>query len=179
MLSGRTFSSPRSWVKPDENRPGRFEQVVRHTAGLSLPEGVLVDNRFRGMSAEQIYNLRELDAEPQSVGQDELRRLYRIWVAVVDLYAGDKTHARIFLNAPNRNLENRAPIEFIENGNLAPLELFMDAMSVRQPAEGPALMSQSLCDCDRATALVQGRMLSPTPTTCRACRFTGTSTTAG
>ena len=28
-------------------------------AGLSLPEGVLVDHRFRGMSAEQIYNLRE------------------------------------------------------------------------------------------------------------------------
>jgi hypothetical protein len=66
--------------------------------------------------------------------QGELRRLYRIWVAIVDLYAGDKTHARIFLNAPNRNLENHAPIEFIEKGNLAPLELFLDAMSVRQPA---------------------------------------------
>jgi uncharacterized protein (DUF2384 family) len=63
--------------------------------------------------------------------QSELRRLYRIWVA---LYAGDKTNARIFLNAPNRNLENRAPIEFIQNGDLAPLELFVDAMSVRQPA---------------------------------------------
>jgi predicted metal-dependent peptidase len=32
-------------------------------AGLSLPDGVLVDHRFRGMSAEQIYNLR--DAEGQ------------------------------------------------------------------------------------------------------------------
>jgi len=66
--------------------------------------------------------------------QVELRRIYRIWVALVDLYAGDKTHSRIFLNAPNRYLENRAPIEFIENGDLAPLELFVDAMSVRQPA---------------------------------------------
>ena len=28
-------------------------------AGLKLPEGVLLDNRFRGMSAEQIYNLLE------------------------------------------------------------------------------------------------------------------------
>ena len=65
--------------------------------------------------------------------QGELRRLYRIWVALVDLYAGDKTNARIFLNAPNRNLENRAPIEFIQNGDLAPLELFVDAMSARQP----------------------------------------------
>src|SRR6202046_1011627 len=65
--------------------------------------------------------------------QAELRRIYRIWVALVDLYAGDKTHARIFLNAPNRNLENRAPIEFIEHANLAPLELFLDGMSVRQP----------------------------------------------
>jgi hypothetical protein len=65
--------------------------------------------------------------------QGELRRIYRIWVALVELYAGDKKHARIFLNAPNRNLENRAPIEFIENGDLAPLESFIDAMSVRQP----------------------------------------------
>jgi uncharacterized protein (DUF2384 family) len=65
--------------------------------------------------------------------QGELRRLYRIWMAVVEMYAGDKTHARIFLNAPNRNLENQAPIEFIEHANLAPLELFLDAMSVRQP----------------------------------------------
>jgi hypothetical protein len=66
--------------------------------------------------------------------QAELRRLYRIWIALLELYAGDKTNARIFLNAPNRNLENRAPIEFIQNADLGPLELFMDAMSARQPA---------------------------------------------
>lgn len=66
--------------------------------------------------------------------QGELRRLYRIWVGLLDLYAGDKTNAHIFLNAPNRNLENHAPIEFIENGDLAPLELFIDAMSAGQPA---------------------------------------------
>jgi hypothetical protein len=65
--------------------------------------------------------------------QGELRRLYRIWVALIELYAGDKTNARIFLNAPNRNLENHAPIEFIQNGDLTPLELFVDAMSARQP----------------------------------------------
>jgi len=40
-------------------------------AGLSLPEGVLVDHRFRGMSAEQIYNLREAEAEPQPSGHNE------------------------------------------------------------------------------------------------------------
>jgi hypothetical protein len=33
-------------------------------AGLSLPEGVLIDDRFRGMSAEQIYNL--LESEPET-----------------------------------------------------------------------------------------------------------------
>jgi uncharacterized protein (DUF2384 family) len=66
--------------------------------------------------------------------QIELRRLYRIWVALVELYAGDKTNARIFLNAPNKNLENHAPIEFIQKGDLTPLELLVDAMSVRQPA---------------------------------------------
>jgi len=32
-------------------------------AGLKLPEGVLVDDRFRGMSAEQIYNLLDSEAD--------------------------------------------------------------------------------------------------------------------
>ena len=36
-------------------------------AGLSLPDGVLIDDRFRGKSAEQIYNL--LDSESET-GQD-------------------------------------------------------------------------------------------------------------
>jgi len=42
-------------------------------AGLRLPEGVLVDNRFRGMSAEQIYNLLESEAESsqESDGNDQ------------------------------------------------------------------------------------------------------------
>ena len=66
--------------------------------------------------------------------QADLRRIYRVWVAVVDLYAGNKTNARIFLNAPNRQLENQAPVEFIERGELAPLESLVEAMSLRQPA---------------------------------------------
>jgi predicted metal-dependent peptidase len=40
-------------------------------AGLSLPEGVLLDDRFRGMSAEQIYNLIESEATEGSGGGDE------------------------------------------------------------------------------------------------------------
>lgn len=37
-------------------------------AGLKLPEGVLLENRFRGMSAEQIYNLLESEenSDPDS-----------------------------------------------------------------------------------------------------------------
>jgi predicted metal-dependent peptidase len=42
-------------------------------AGLKLPEGVLVENRFRGMSAEQIYNLleSEADLEEDNNGDDQ------------------------------------------------------------------------------------------------------------
>jgi predicted metal-dependent peptidase len=40
-------------------------------AGLSLPEGILLDNRFRGMSAEQIYNLLETESEPEQETGDE------------------------------------------------------------------------------------------------------------
>ena len=60
--------------------------------------------------------------------QPELRRLYRVWVAIVELYAGNKKSARIFLNAPNKHLENQAPVEFIEKGDLKPLESLAEAM---------------------------------------------------
>jgi uncharacterized protein (DUF2384 family) len=65
--------------------------------------------------------------------QSELRRIYRIWVTLVELFAGNKAVARRFLNAPNRALERRAPIEFIETGDLSPLEMYVDAMNARQP----------------------------------------------
>lgn len=65
--------------------------------------------------------------------QPELRRLYRIWIAIVELYGGNKKSARIFLNAPNKHLENRAPVELIEKGDLKPLESLVEAMCIRQP----------------------------------------------
>lgn len=40
-------------------------------AGLNLPEGVLLDSRFRGMSAEQIYSLLESEASQDSGNEDE------------------------------------------------------------------------------------------------------------
>ena len=41
-------------------------------AGLSLPEGILLDDRFRGMSAEQIYNLLETESDSESgKGEEE------------------------------------------------------------------------------------------------------------
>jgi predicted metal-dependent peptidase len=40
-------------------------------AGLHLPEGVLVDDRFREMSAEQIYNQLQTEAEQESGDPDD------------------------------------------------------------------------------------------------------------
>jgi predicted metal-dependent peptidase len=42
-------------------------------AGLHLPEGVLVDHRFRGMSAEQIYNQLQTEAEQEPDDQDDMQ----------------------------------------------------------------------------------------------------------
>src|ERR1700722_6489727 len=64
--------------------------------------------------------------------QPELRRLYRVWVALVELYGGNKKSARIFLNTPNKHLENQAPVEFIEKGDLKPLESLAEAMCARE-----------------------------------------------
>ena len=40
-------------------------------AGLKLPEGALLENRFRGMSAEQIYNLLESEEDSNADSEDE------------------------------------------------------------------------------------------------------------
>jgi predicted metal-dependent peptidase len=40
-------------------------------AGLALPKDVLIDNRFRGMSAERIYNLIEEEGEDGGQQQDD------------------------------------------------------------------------------------------------------------
>jgi predicted metal-dependent peptidase len=40
-------------------------------AGLHLPDGVLVDDRFREMSAEQIYNQLQTETEQESGGSDD------------------------------------------------------------------------------------------------------------
>jgi predicted metal-dependent peptidase len=40
-------------------------------AGLTLPKGVLLDDRFHGMSAERIYNLLEAAEEKQESSDDE------------------------------------------------------------------------------------------------------------
>jgi len=42
-------------------------------AGLHLPDGVLVDNRFRQMSAEQIYNQLQTGSKPKSGDQDDVK----------------------------------------------------------------------------------------------------------
>ena len=42
-------------------------------AGLHLPEGVLVDDRFREMSAEQIYNQLQTEAEQEPGDQDDMQ----------------------------------------------------------------------------------------------------------
>ena len=40
--------------------------------GLNLPDGILLDDRFRGMSAEQIYNLLETEPDPdQDSGSED------------------------------------------------------------------------------------------------------------
>jgi hypothetical protein len=58
--------------------------------------------------------------------------LCRVGVAIVELDAGKKKSARIFLNAPNKHLENQAPVEFIEKGDLKPLESLAEAMCARE-----------------------------------------------
>jgi uncharacterized protein (DUF2384 family) len=66
--------------------------------------------------------------------QEGLRQLYRIWTTLVKVHAGNRVNARIFLNAPNRFLDERAPMEFIEKGDLKPLEFYIGSMSDRVPA---------------------------------------------
>ncbi len=66
--------------------------------------------------------------------QPHLYAICRIWSVAIDLYAGEKTSAYIFMNTSNEHLEKRAPIDFIKSGDLVPLESLMEAMNIRQAA---------------------------------------------
>ncbi|HUQ91521.1 MAG TPA: MbcA/ParS/Xre antitoxin family protein [Bryobacteraceae bacterium] len=71
---------------------------------------------------------------PDSPGlQNGLRRLYRIWATALELYGNNRTNARIFLNAPNRHLQNEAPVDFIASGELQVVESLLESMELRQP----------------------------------------------
>jgi predicted metal-dependent peptidase len=57
----RSGRDPKLW-----NQAGDFAiNPLLVDAGLSLPEGVLIDLRFRGISAEQVYNLLETESETE------------------------------------------------------------------------------------------------------------------
>ena len=57
---------PRKW---NEAADYAINPMLRD-AGLDLPEGVLLDDQYRGMSAEQIYNVRDLSS-PQDPSQSQ------------------------------------------------------------------------------------------------------------
>jgi hypothetical protein len=124
MLATSEFAGADSTLfNPDS---GRLD-ASRIARDLNLPVGAIA-----GAIGRKAPSVRK---HPDAVSlQAELRRLYKIWVSVVGLYDGDKTNARIFINAPNRHLEYLAPIELFEKGNLAPLESLVGAMTARQPA---------------------------------------------
>jgi len=105
---------------------GRLD-AVRIAQDMGLP----IDTIAKAIA----FSTPKLRKHPDSKElQAQLWPIYRIWVSLVDLYAGEKANACIFLTSPNRHLENRAPVAFIETGNIATLELLIDAMSDRQPA---------------------------------------------
>jgi len=66
-------------TRRDDRNPARWNMACDYAinqilidAGLTLPKDVLVDNRFRGMSAERIYNLiGEDEKQERSTGQSE------------------------------------------------------------------------------------------------------------
>ena len=105
---------------------GRLD-AARIAQELNLPIGTIAEAIGRKAAAVR----KNLDA---SGLQAQLRRIYRIWVSLVELYAGNRAHARTFLNTPNPHLENQAPIALFRAGDLTPLEALVEAMSIRQPA---------------------------------------------
>ena len=73
-------------------------------AGLHLPEGVLVDDRFREMSAEQIYNQLQIGSRSKSLTIPMRRsRERRRW-------------NRLFLGASSRTTPMKAPFPVTEGG---------------------------------------------------------------
>lgn len=109
-ISAPEFFNPQS---------GRLD-ATRIARGLNMPvTTIAVAIRRKAATVRQHPDGNSL--------QSELRRIYRIWVTLLELAKGDKTLARQFLNAPNRALGHRAPIELFETGDLASFETYLNS----------------------------------------------------
>jgi hypothetical protein len=84
-----------------ERRPGPLQSPVRPTRCLAYCE------RYPTAGLNDCCGYRQkapsVRKHPDASSlQPELRRLYRVWVAIVELYGGNKKSARIFLNGPQQ-----------------------------------------------------------------------------
>jgi hypothetical protein len=66
------------------------------------PDAAPIARELESPSARKHPNLSSL--------QSRLRKIYRIWASLLDLFAGNKTVARTSLGAANKGLDRRAPI---------------------------------------------------------------------
>jgi predicted metal-dependent peptidase len=119
-------------------------------AGLCLPEGVLLDNRFRAMSAEQIYNLLDSEAT-QDLGSDDEENESEGVGSNADQPRGGKSKERSapvteggigqVLNAPEPGEETTTVEEHVREWNIAVNQATTVA---RQAGRVPAGLNRTL-----------------------------------
>ena len=65
--------------------------------------------------------------------QEQMRTLYSLFVRVAQLFTGNEEHARVWLNAPNPELDFKRPIDYVVNGRWAVLAAFLSSVEQGAP----------------------------------------------
>ncbi|MGA8474548.1 MAG: antitoxin Xre/MbcA/ParS toxin-binding domain-containing protein [Candidatus Cybelea sp.] len=65
--------------------------------------------------------------------QEQMRRIYSLFVRVAHLFNQNEEHARVWLNAPNPELDFKRPIDYIIDGRLSVLGAFLSSIEEGAP----------------------------------------------
>jgi uncharacterized protein (DUF2384 family) len=65
--------------------------------------------------------------------QEKMRRIYALFVRTARLFKGNEDHARIWLHAPNPDLDFKRPVAYLIDGRLDVLDAFLDSVTEGTP----------------------------------------------
>lgn len=116
--------------------PASATLVIRNDGSVD-PEGL---ERCLGLKAQELA--RAIGVSPSTIArgaaspraQETMRRFYSLFIRTARLFGGNEDHARIWLHAPNPELDFKRPIDYVIEGRSKVLDTFLGSVEEGTPS---------------------------------------------